>query len=71
MRKAEEDQIGATERTAAEALAELRVRGMEVHEQTAAEAEAWRAAIRPPVVEAFLRQSPDGGQRVLGLLGAL
>ncbi len=70
-RKAEADQIGVTERTAAEALAELRARGMTLHEQTAAEAEAWRAVMRPPVVEAFLRQAPDGGKRILDLLQAL
>ena len=70
-RKAEADQIGVTERTAAEALAELRTRGMTLHEQTAAEAEAWRAVMRPPVVEAFLRQAPDGGKRILDLLQAL
>jgi C4-dicarboxylate-binding protein DctP len=70
-RKAEADQIGVTEQTAAEALAELRARGMTLHEQTAAEAEAWRGTMRPPVVEAFLRQAPDGGRRVLDLLQAL
>jgi C4-dicarboxylate-binding protein DctP len=70
-RKAEADQIGVTERTAAEAMAELRARGMTLHEQTAAEADAWRATMRPPVVEAFLRQAPEGGRRVLDLLQAL
>ncbi len=60
-----------TERTAAEALAELRARGMTLHEQSAAEGEAWRAVMRPAVVEAFLRQAPDGGKRILDLLQAL
>ena len=41
------------------------------HEQTAAETEMWRATMRPPVVEAFLRQAPEGGKRVLDLLQAL
>ena len=70
-RKAEADQIGVTEQTAAEAVTELRARGMTLHEQTAAETEAWRAAMRPPVVEAFLKQAPEGGKRVLDLLQAL
>jgi C4-dicarboxylate-binding protein DctP len=70
-RKAEADQIGVTERTAAEALTELRARGMTLHEQTAAEAEAWRGVMRPPVVEAFTRQAPEGGKRILDLLQAL
>ncbi len=70
-RQAEQDQIGVTERTAAEALVELRARGMTLHEQTAAEAATWRAAMQPPVVEAFLRQAPESGRRVLDLLAAL
>jgi C4-dicarboxylate-binding protein DctP len=45
--------------------------GMTVHEQTAAEAEAWRGTMRPPVVEAFTRQAPEGGKRILDLLQAL
>lgn len=70
-RKAEQDQIGVTEQTAAEALGELRARGMTVHEQTAAEATAWQAAMQPPVVEAFLRQAPDNGRKLLDSLAAL
>lgn len=70
-RQAEQDQIGVTEQTAAEALVELRARGMVVHEQTAAEASAWQAAMQPPVVAAFLRQAPDGGRRLLDSLATL
>ena len=44
---------------------------MALHGQAAAEAEAWRAVMRPPVVEAFLRQAPEGGKRILDLLQAL
>jgi C4-dicarboxylate-binding protein DctP len=44
---------------------------MTVHEQTAAEAETWRGTMRPPVVEAFTRQAPEGGKRILDLLQAL
>ena len=47
---------------------EERARGMTIHEQTAAETEAWRRAMNPPVVEAFLRQAPEGGRRILDLL---
>ena len=70
-RKAEQDQIPLTEETAAAALEELRARGMVLHLQTPEETEAWRAAMQPPVVEAFLRQAPEGGRRVLDLLQAL
>jgi TRAP-type C4-dicarboxylate transport system substrate-binding protein len=70
-RKAEQDQIGVTEQTAADAMQELRARGMTLHEQTEAETAAWRTAMRPPVIEAFLRQAPEGGKRILDLLQAL
>ena len=70
-RKAEQDQIGVTEKTAADAVAELRARGMTLHEQSAAETASWRAAMNPPVVQAFLKQAPEGGRRILDLLQAL
>lgn len=67
-RRAEQEQMGITEDTAAAAVTELRARGMQVHEQTAAEANAWRAAMQQPVIDAFLRMAPDGGNRALELL---
>jgi C4-dicarboxylate-binding protein DctP len=67
-RKAEQDQIGVTEQTASAAVTELRARGMTVHEQTAAEAAAWRGAMQQPVVDAFLRMAPEGGPRSMELL---
>ncbi|MGG5807798.1 TRAP transporter substrate-binding protein DctP [Falsiroseomonas sp. CW058] len=67
-RKAEQDQMTVTEETAAAAVGELRARGMTIHEQTEAETATWRAAMQPPVVEAFLRMAPDGGSRVMELL---
>jgi len=70
-RKAEQDQIGVTEATAAEAVGELRAKGMTIHEQTSAEATAWKAKMQPPVVEAFLRLAPESGRRLLDLMEAL
>lgn len=67
-RKAEQDQLTVTEETAAAAVGELRVRGMTIHEQTAAESATWRAAMQQPVIDAFLRMAPEGGNRVLELL---
>ncbi|MCC5618895.1 TRAP transporter substrate-binding protein DctP [Nostoc sp. CHAB 5836] len=67
-RKAEQDQIAVTEQTAAAASGELRARGMTIHEQTPAELATWRAAMQPPVIEAFLRIAPEGGNRILELL---
>lgn len=70
-RKAEQDQIQVTEDTAAAATGELRAKGMQIHEQTTAESESWRAAMQPPVIEAFRRIAPEGGNRILDLMQAL
>jgi C4-dicarboxylate-binding protein DctP len=71
LRKAETEAMTATEATAAAAVGELRAKGMTIHEQTAEEQAAWKAAMQPPVIEAFRRAAPDGGPRILDLLGAL
>jgi TRAP-type C4-dicarboxylate transport system substrate-binding protein len=70
-REAEQAQIGITEKTAEDALGELKAKGMTLHLQTDAEAETWSKAMQPPVLAAFLRLAPDGGQRILDLLKAL
>ncbi len=70
-RKAEQDQIGVTEETAAAAVGELRAKGMTIHEQTPEEAETWKARMQPPVIEAFLRLAPENGRRILDLMQAL
>jgi len=67
-RKAEQDQMQITEDTATAALVTLRERGMTIHEQTAAEAATWQAAMQPPVLTAFNRLAPEGGPRVVELL---
>ncbi|PHK95857.1 C4-dicarboxylate ABC transporter [Pseudoroseomonas rhizosphaerae] len=69
--QAERDQIPLTEEVAAKALAELKARGMTVHEQTEAERAAWSAAMQKPVVDAFLKLAPEGGARAIELLRAL
>jgi C4-dicarboxylate-binding protein DctP len=50
---------------------ELRAKGMTLHIQTPEESAVWKAAMQPPVVEAFLRSAGDGGRRALDLLGQL
>jgi C4-dicarboxylate-binding protein DctP len=70
-RKAEQDQITVTENTAAAAVAELRAKGMTIHEQTAAESATWSAAMQRPVIDAYLRLAPEGGPRTLELLRAI
>jgi C4-dicarboxylate-binding protein DctP len=68
---AEAQAIPITEATAAAAVGELRERGMTIHEQTQAETEAWKAVMQKPVVDAFLRAAPEGGQKALDLLAKL
>jgi TRAP-type C4-dicarboxylate transport system substrate-binding protein len=70
-RKAEQDQVPLTEQTAAAAVTTLRERGMTLHMQTPDEAAAWRAAMQPAVLQAFLRAAPEDGQRALDLFQAL
>jgi TRAP-type C4-dicarboxylate transport system substrate-binding protein len=67
-RKAEQDQIQVTEDTASAAVGELRAKGMTIHEQTAAESAAWRAAMQQPVIDAYTRIAPEGGPRSIELL---
>ncbi len=68
---AEAEAIPLTEATAAAATVELRERGMVIHEQTAAETEAWKAVMQKPVLDAFLRAAAEGGQQALDLLAKL
>jgi C4-dicarboxylate-binding protein DctP len=68
---AEQAQYKVTEDTATAALAELKARGMTVHEQTPAEAADWAGKMRQPVADAFLRLAPEGGARAIELLSAL
>ena len=70
-KKAEQDSIPTTEKTAADAVTQLREKGMTLHIQTPAEAEAWKAAMQKPVMDAFLKASPEDGPKLLELLGKL
>jgi TRAP-type C4-dicarboxylate transport system substrate-binding protein len=70
-REVEVEAVEVTERTAAEAVGQLREKGMQLHIQTDAEAAQWRAAMQRPVIEAFLRAAPEGGQRIIDLLNAI
>jgi C4-dicarboxylate-binding protein DctP len=70
-RAAEGEAMTITEATAAAAIGELREKGMTIHLQTEAETEAWKAVMQRPVIDAFLRAAPEGGQRALDLLARL
>ena len=67
---AEQEVIEITERTAEQAIADLKEQGMTLHIQTDEEAEAFKAVMQPPVLEAFKASSPDA-ERLIGLAEAL
>ena len=69
--KAEQDSIPITEATAADALKELKAKGMQIHVQTPQEEAAWKAVMEKPVVDAFLKSAPADGAKVLDLLHKL
>jgi C4-dicarboxylate-binding protein DctP len=70
-KKAELDSIPVTEKTAADAVVQLREKGMQLHMQTPAEAAAWKAAMQQPVMDAFLKAAPQDGPKLLDLLNKL
>ena len=60
-----------TEETAADALTQLKAKGMQIHVQTPAEQATWKAAMQKPVIDAFLKSAPQDGQKTLDLLKGL
>ncbi|MBL8697543.1 MAG: TRAP transporter substrate-binding protein DctP [Alphaproteobacteria bacterium] len=70
-RKAEQDAVTITEKTAADALVQLREKGMTLHVHTPAEIEIWRAAMQKPVMDAFIKAAPQDGPRIIELMGKL
>ena len=69
--KAEQDAFTVTEETAADALTQLKAKGMQIHVQTPAEQATWKAAMQQPVIDAFLKSAPQDGQKTLDLLKSL
>lgn len=61
-RLAEKDSIDLTEETAEEAIDQLRKKKMEVYLQPDTEAEVWKKAMQPPVIEAFKASAPDASK---------
>ena len=70
-KKAEQDSIGVTEKTAEEAVIELRKKGMEVHIQTPAETKAWSAVMQKPVMDGFIKASPEDGPKLIDAINKL
>ncbi|WP_426957809.1 TRAP transporter substrate-binding protein DctP [Muricoccus radiodurans] len=66
--KAETDAVDATVRTADAAVGELREKGMTIHVQSPEQVAQWRDVMQKPVMDAFLRQAPENGPRLIELL---
>jgi TRAP-type C4-dicarboxylate transport system substrate-binding protein len=69
--KAEQEAFTVTEATAADALVQLKTKGMQIHVQTPEEQASWRAAMQKPVLDAFVKSAPQDGPKILELLKAL
>ena len=69
--KAEQEAFTVTEATAADALVQLKDKGMTIHVQTPQEQQAWKAAMQKPVLDAFVKSAPQDGPKILELLKAL
>ncbi|WP_162914640.1 TRAP transporter substrate-binding protein DctP [Desertibaculum subflavum] len=70
-KKAEADAIAITEKTAEEAVKQLREKGMELIVHTPAQAEVWKKAMQPPVIEAFIQSTGDEGKKLIELMNKL
>jgi TRAP-type C4-dicarboxylate transport system substrate-binding protein len=70
-RKAEQDAVAITEKEADDAIRQLRERGMTLHMQTPAEIEVWKTAMQKPVMDAFLKASPEDGRKLIDLMNRL
>jgi len=69
--KAERDSIAITEKTAEDAIVELGKKGMQVHIQTPAESKAWEAQMQKPVMDGFLKASPEDGAKLIDAIKKL
>jgi TRAP-type C4-dicarboxylate transport system substrate-binding protein len=69
--KTEQEAFDVTEKTAADALVQLKAKGMQIHIQTPAEEAAWKAVMQKPVIDAFLKSAPSDGAKILELIRGL
>jgi C4-dicarboxylate-binding protein DctP len=70
-RTTEDAAFDITEKTAADAMIQLREKGMELHVQTPEEIAAWKAKMQQPVIDAFLEASPKDGKKIIELMKKL
>ncbi len=70
-RNAEAGASPLTEKTAEDAIVQLKEKGMVLHMQSAAEARTWAAAMQKPVLDEFLKAAPTDGPKLIELMGKL
>lgn len=70
-KKAEQDAIAITEKTAEDAVKQLQEKGMQLKIQNAQEIAAWKAALQKPVMDAFIKASPQDGPKIIDLANKL
>jgi tripartite ATP-independent transporter DctP family solute receptor len=70
-KKAEQDAVVITERTAEEAIKLLQEKGMTLKVHNAAEANAWKAQMQKPVLDAFLKATGADGAKLIELMNKL
>lgn len=70
-RKAEQDAIPFTEKTAEDAIKQLQEKGMQLKIQNAQEIATWKAALQKPVMDAFIKASPKDGPKLIELINKL
>jgi C4-dicarboxylate-binding protein DctP len=58
-KQAEADSIPLTEKTAADAVDQLKAKGMVLHMQTPEETKEWASKMQAPVLDAFKKAAPD------------
>lgn len=70
-RKIEAEAVEVTRATSEAAFGQLKEKGMILHSQTSAEIIEWKAVLQKPVAEAFLKATPEDGQKLLDLIRKL
>jgi C4-dicarboxylate-binding protein DctP len=70
-KKAEQDSIPITEKTADDAVKQLQEKGMVLKIQNDREIAAWKAALQKPVMDAFIKASPTDGPKIIELANKL
>jgi len=70
-KKAEQDAVGITEKTAEDAIKQLQEKGMTLKVHNAAEANAWKQAMQKPVLDAFIKATGADGEKLIQAMGKL